>query len=84
MATGYGLGDGEVAVRVPVGSKIFSSPGHPDRFWGPPSLLSNGYQEAFLLEAKRPGLEADHSFPTSEKIKEMWIYTSALLYVFMV
>jgi hypothetical protein len=22
-------------------AKLFSSPKHPDRFWGPPSLLSN-------------------------------------------
>jgi hypothetical protein len=38
IATGYGL-DG---VRVPVGSRIFSSPRRPDRLWGRPNLLSNG------------------------------------------
>jgi hypothetical protein len=41
-ATGYGLDGQGVRVRVPVGSKIFSSPRHPDRIWGPPNLLSNG------------------------------------------
>jgi hypothetical protein len=30
--------------RVPVGSRIFSSPRRPERLWGPPSLLSNGYR----------------------------------------
>jgi hypothetical protein len=33
-----------VRLRVPVGSRIFSSPRRPDRLWGPPSLLSNGYR----------------------------------------
>jgi hypothetical protein len=31
-------------VRVPVGSRIFTSPCRPDRLWGPPNLLSNGYR----------------------------------------
>jgi hypothetical protein len=47
IATGYRLDDQRVRVQVPVGSRIFSSPSHPDRFWGPPSLLSNGYWRLF-------------------------------------
>jgi hypothetical protein len=47
IATGYGLDDRVVGVRVPVGQKIFSSPRRPDRLWGPPILLSNGYRELF-------------------------------------
>jgi hypothetical protein len=47
IATGYRLGDRGVGVRVPVGSKIFSSPYRPDRLWGPPSLLLNGYRGLF-------------------------------------
>jgi hypothetical protein len=31
IATGYGLDDRGVEVRVPVGSRIFSSPRRPDR-----------------------------------------------------
>jgi hypothetical protein len=46
-ATGYGLGDQEVGVRVPVGSRIFTSPRRPDRLWGPPNLLSNRYRGFF-------------------------------------
>jgi hypothetical protein len=47
IATGYGLDDQGVRVRVPVGSRIFSSPSRPDRLWGPLNLLSNGYRGLF-------------------------------------
>jgi hypothetical protein len=42
IATGYGLDDWGVGVLVPV-----SSPNRPDRFWGPPNLLANGYRGLF-------------------------------------
>jgi hypothetical protein len=42
IATGYELDDRGVGVRFPVGARIFSSPRHPDRLWGPSNLLSNG------------------------------------------
>jgi hypothetical protein len=47
IAAGYGLDDRGVGVRFPVRSRIFSSPLRPDRLWGPPNLLSNGYREFF-------------------------------------
>jgi hypothetical protein len=47
IATGYGLDEWEVGVRVPVGSRIFTSPCCPGRLWGPPNLLYNGYLEIF-------------------------------------
>jgi hypothetical protein len=47
IATSYGLDDQGVGVRVPVGSGIFSSPNRPDRLWGRPNLLSNGYRGLF-------------------------------------
>jgi hypothetical protein len=66
IATGYGLDDWAVGVRVPVGSRIFTSP---------PNLLYNGYRGSFP-EVKRPWREAEHSPPTSAEVKKMWIYTS--------
>jgi hypothetical protein len=64
IATGYGLDDRGVGVRVPVISRIFSSPRRLERLWGPPNLLSNGFRGV-----KWPGREADHSPPTSSEAK---------------
>jgi hypothetical protein len=47
ISTGYGLDDQEVRVRVPVGTRIFTSPCRPDRLCGPPNLLSNGTGGSF-------------------------------------
>jgi hypothetical protein len=83
IATGYALEDRGFGVRVPVGSRIFSSPRRPDRFWGPRDLLSNGYCGFFPPGVKRPGREADHSPPASVEVKKIWIYTSTPPYAFM-
>jgi hypothetical protein len=48
IATGYWLDDRGVGIRVPVGSRMFTSPRRPDRLWGPPNLLLNGYGGSFL------------------------------------
>jgi hypothetical protein len=41
IATGYGLDDRDVGVRIRVGSRILASPYRPDRLWGPHNLLYN-------------------------------------------
>jgi hypothetical protein len=37
----------KAGVRIPVGSRILSSPRRPDRLWGQPNLLSIGYRGLF-------------------------------------
>jgi len=46
IALGYGLDD-RGSQPPPGGWEFFSSPSRPKRFWGPPRLLSNGYQGLF-------------------------------------
>jgi hypothetical protein len=58
------------------GSEFFSSPPRPDRLWGPPILLSNGYKGFFFLGLRRPGCGALHSSPSSAEVKNAWSYTS--------
>jgi hypothetical protein len=70
VATGYGLDDQRVGVRDQVRSRIFTFPYLPNWFCGLPCLLSNGYTEALPLGVKQPGYEADHSSPTSAKVKK--------------
>jgi hypothetical protein len=83
IATCYGVDDLGVVVRVPVGSRIFSSPCLPDRLWGRPNLLSNGYWGIISPGVKRPELEADHSPPTSAEVKKIWIYAPTPPYAVM-
>jgi hypothetical protein len=47
IATGYGLDDRGVGVRVPVWSIIISSPRRPDRFRGPPTSYPMGTGGSF-------------------------------------
>jgi hypothetical protein len=52
IATAYTLDSRGVGVQVPVGTTFFLFPRRPDRFYGPPSLLSNAYRASF------PGVKA--------------------------
>jgi hypothetical protein len=78
LASGYGLDDRGVGVRVPTRSRIFTSLYRPDRLWGSTSLLSNKYRGALFPGVKRPGREADHSAKASVEVKKTWIYTSPI------
>jgi len=65
IATGYGAG--RTGDRIPVGDEIFLT--CPDRPWGPPSLLCNGYR-VFSGGEERLGRAADHSPPSSAVVKK--------------
>jgi len=64
MATDYGL-DGP-GIKSRRGTRFFA---RPDRPWGPPSLLHNGYRD-FPGGKMRPGRAADHSPPSSAEVLE--------------
>jgi hypothetical protein len=72
-ATGYGLNNHKVGVRVPGAARIFSSLSRPDLLW-----------DLFPPGVKQPGCEADHSPPTSAETKKTWVYISTPTYTFMV
>ena len=66
------LRSGRSGDRIPVGTRFFAC---PDRPWGPPSLLYNGYR-VFPGGKVRPGRAADHSPPSSALVMEEYSYTS--------
>jgi len=70
LATGW-----TVRGSNPGGSEIFRT--CPDRPWGPPSLLYNGYR-VFPEGKERPGRDADPSRPSSavghERV-ELYVYS---------
>ena len=68
--TDYGL-DGPGS--NPGGGEIIRS--CPDRYWGPPCLLYNGFL-VFPGGKERPGRDADPSLPSSAVVKKEYNYTS--------
>jgi len=62
--------------RIPVGARFSAS---PDRPWGPPSVLYNGYQ-VFPGGKEPPGRDADPSPPSSAVVKKEESYTSIPLW----
>jgi hypothetical protein len=77
IALGYGLDDGGSKVRFPAGGwEFFSSPPRPERFWGSPSLLSNGYQGLFPWGPSGRGVKLTTHLHLVTKSKNEWSYTS--------
>jgi hypothetical protein len=65
------------------GWEFFYSPPRPERLWGSPSLLPNGYQGLFHCGIKRRVCEADHPLPSSAEVQNAWSFTSTPQYAFM-
>jgi hypothetical protein len=82
IATGYGLDGQGVGVRVPVGSKDFSTSSRSALGATEPPI--QWVLGALSPGVKRPRREADHSPPASFEVKKIWIYTSTPPYAFMV
>jgi len=68
LATGWNIRGSN-----PGGGEIFST--CPDRPWGPPSLLCNGYR-LFPGGKERPRRDADPSPTSSAMVMEKFSYTS--------
>jgi hypothetical protein len=77
IASGYGLDDRGVGVRVPVGSRIFSTSSRPSLGSTQPSIQC--VSGVLYPGVKRQGREVYHSPPTSAEVKKTWIY----IYPFM-
>jgi hypothetical protein len=82
IATGYGLNDRGVGVRVPLGARIFLffrviQIGS----WAHPASYPTGTGGSFP-GGKAAGREAHHSPPTNAEVKETWTYTSPPPYAF--
>jgi hypothetical protein len=57
-----------------LGREIFSSPQRQDRL-GPTQSRTNGGRGALSPRGKQPEFRANHSPPTSAKVKNAWRYT---------
>jgi hypothetical protein len=62
--------------------QVFFSSQQPDQLLGPFSL-SKSLLRAVCLAVKQPGHKADHSHPSSAKVKKDWSYTSIPPYILM-
>jgi hypothetical protein len=65
---------------IPGSARFSSSPQRPDRFWGPPSLLSNGYLGVFPRGLRGRGMKL--TSPEVELCLHSSIYFHGKLYLF--
>jgi hypothetical protein len=81
IGMGYGLdGLGSIPGR---GKRFLSSPLCQKRLWGPPSLLSNGYQDLFTWEQSGRGMKLTthlHLVPRS-RMEELYLHSPIRLHV---
>jgi hypothetical protein len=63
--------------------KFFSASPRPDRLWGPPSLLSSGYQGFLPPGYSGRGVKVFTLLLSSAEVKNAWGFTSVPQYLFM-
>jgi hypothetical protein len=80
--TGHELNAG--GVPVPVGSRIFNSPYHPDWFYGAPSVLSIGYRRSFSKGQSARGVKLTTLQQLVPRSSKRGNYISIPPYVFLV
>jgi hypothetical protein len=61
--------------------RIFSSPLHPDWYWGPSSLLSNGYLGIFFPGAKQLGVKLTTHFHLVPRSRMMELYLRSPIFL---
>jgi hypothetical protein len=83
IATGYGMDDQGVGVRVPLRSSFPFSMSSKLAV-GPIQPPIQSEQRYISSGLKRPVRDAGHSPATSAEVKKTWVYTSTPTYVFMV
>jgi hypothetical protein len=67
--------DWTIRCSIPDSGNISLLQKRPDKLWGPPSLLSNGYQESFLA-GKRAKRKAYQSLSFSAEVKNEKPYSA--------
>jgi hypothetical protein len=82
IAIGYWLGDRGFGVRVPVGQEFSLLQIVKTGTGANPTSYPMG-TGALSPRVKRPGREADYSFPASAEVKKIWNYTSTPPYAFI-
>jgi hypothetical protein len=83
IATGYGLDDRGVRIPSPIKVTEFSFSTSSRPALGSTQPPIQWVPGALSPGVRRPDREADHSHPTSDKVKKTWIYTSTSQYAFV-
>jgi hypothetical protein len=83
IVLGYGPDDRSSRVQFLAGGWEFPSPPRPERLWGPPILLLNGYQGLFPWRQNVWGVKLTTHLHQVPRSRNEWSYIPLLQYSFM-